>query len=460
MASGNSHAITIFLARLIAGNRAEKRATYDNKLMKKQNKLGNRLKTAGVCLGVVVTSTTALRADSGATDDGKVSKLEQENQDLKKRLDVLEAMAQKEGLLPSGQKPNPTLSFLAGSQLSGFVTASYFYDTSRPPGGVSPGYLWNYKANSFDINKIKITLGKAAEISGDKWDAGYNVMMIYGQDAKFVDTGPAQASGGGNNKGFDSLRQAYVELNVPVGNGIDVKAGQLISLLNYESGDGGAVNANFSQGNQWFFTGNGPSAGVQLSYKFCPMFDFTARVQNGLYAGAIDNNGYKTVMGSFGIHPDEMTSINLIGFGGREGASSQLWTKGGSVIASRVLAKKYNVTLATEFDYFSVDRAAISGADFWSIGGWLSADFTPMIGAALRIDYVADEKGAATGGLLNFAGGLPGQDLFSATATLNFRPVPSIKIQPEVRYDHTSFLNGFGTRKDRFIIGMGASYLF
>ena len=141
--------------------------------MKKQNKLGNRLKTAGVCLGVVVSSTAALQADSGATDDGKVSKLEQDNKDLKKRLDALEALAQKEGLLPSGQKPNATLSFLAGSQLSGFVTASYFYDTSRPPGAVSPGYLWNYKANSFDINKIKVTLGKAAEISGEKWDAGY-----------------------------------------------------------------------------------------------------------------------------------------------------------------------------------------------------------------------------------------------------------------------------------------------
>ena len=426
--------------------------------MKKQNKLGNGLKTAGICLGVVVSSTATLHADSGAPSDGKVSKLEQENQDLKKRLDVLEAMAQKEGLLPSGAKPNPTLGFLAGSQLSGFVTASYFYDTSRPPGAISPGYLWNYKANSFDINKIKITLAKPAEISGDKWDAGYNVMMIYGQDAKFVDTGPAQGAAG--NKGFDSLRQAYVELNVPIGNGLDVKAGQLISLLNYESGDGGAVNANFSQGNQWFFTGNGPSAGVQLGYKFCPMFDVTVRAQNGLYAGAIDNNGYKTLMGSFGIHPDEKTSINLIGFGGREGASSSLWTKGGSLIASRVLTKNYNLTFATEFDYFSIDTAGGSSADFWSIGGWLSADFTPMIGAALRIDYVADEKGAATGGLLGFAPGLPGQDLFSATATLNFRPVPSIKIQPEVRYDHTSLLNGFGTRKDRFIIGMGASYLF
>jgi len=428
--------------------------------MKKQNKLGNRLKTAGVCLGVVVSSTAAVQADSGAPDDNKVTKLEQDNKELKKRLDALEALAQKEGLLPSGQKPNATLSFLAGSQLSGFVTASYFYDTSRPPGAISPGYLWNYKANSFDINKIKVTLGKAAEISGDKWDAGYNVMMIYGQDAKFVDTGPAQASGTGNNKGFDSLRQAYVELNVPIGSGIDVKAGQLISLLNYESGDGGAVNANFSQGNQWFFTGNGPSAGVQLSYKFCPLVDFTARVQNGLYTGAIDNNGYKTVMGSLGIHPDEMTSINLIGFGGREGASSQLWTKGGSVIASRVLTKKYNITLASEFDYFSVDRAGISGADFWSIGGWLSADFTPTLGAALRMDYISDPQGASTAGLLGFSGALTGQDLFSATATLNFRPVPSIKIQPEIRYDHTSFANGFGTRKDRVILGMGASYLF
>jgi hypothetical protein len=58
----------------------------------------------GLCLSAVVGGTTLLQTQPAkAVDAGtnKLETLEKENQDLKKRLDVLEAMAQKEGLLPS-----------------------------------------------------------------------------------------------------------------------------------------------------------------------------------------------------------------------------------------------------------------------------------------------------------------------------------------------------------------------
>ncbi len=421
-----------------------------SKSIKQSHHTGIRLTTLGVCLGATVAGIGSLHAQTA--DAGRLEKLEQENADLKKRLDTLEAVAQKEGILTDGGAANKTLTFLGGSTLSGFVTSSYFYDMSNPPDNVSHGYLWSRNDGSFAINKVELKLARPAVVSGDKWDAGYNVIMIWGQDAQFVNTGPSSI------KGFDSLRQAFVELNVPIGNGLDVKAGQLISLLNFESGDGGAANPNFSQGNQWFFTGNGPAAGVQASYTFNPVIDFSARVQNGLFTGAIDGNGYKTLMGSLGIKPDDKTGINLIGFGGREGSSTSEWLKGGSVIASRKLADTYGLTAATEFDYFSADTAGGS-ADWWSIGGWLWADFTPSFGAALRGDYINDEKGAGTSGLLGFPVN-SGQELFSLTGTLNFHPLASIKIQPEVRYEHTTLEGAFGGHKDRVILGMGASYLF
>jgi hypothetical protein len=406
----------------------------------------------GFCMGAVVTSAGSLYAETAPSPDAdRIQKLEQENQELKKRLDALESTAVKEGILPADKIPNKTLSFLSESKLSGFVTASYFYDTSNPPDGRSAGYLWSYRQNSFTLNKIKLTLEKPAERSGDKFDAGYSVSMIWGQDAQFVNTGSGL-------QGFGSLRQAYVDLNIPVGTGLDIKAGQLISLLNFESGDGGATNPNFSQGNQWYFTGNGPSAGVQAGYEFNEYVDFKARVQNGLFTGAVDNNSFKTLMGSLGIKPDKKTAMNLIGFGGREGADDAQWLKGGSFIGSRQLFETYNVNFATEFDYFNLDQKAGS-TDWWSIGGWLWADFTPKIGLAFRMDYIGDKHGVGTSGLLDFPVN-NGQDMTSVTLTLNVKPVPNVKIQPEIRYDHTTLQNGFGNHNDRWIIGMGASYLF
>src|SRR5882762_9736096 len=91
------------------------------------------LSTAGICLGVMVGGSAWLHAqtaDSPATNPNKIDKLEKENQDLKQRLDALEAMAKKEGLLPSGGKADPPVSAMSDIRLSGFVTTSYFHDSS------------------------------------------------------------------------------------------------------------------------------------------------------------------------------------------------------------------------------------------------------------------------------------------------------------------------------------------
>jgi hypothetical protein len=403
-------------------------------------------------------SVTALHAQSagGSTDD-KISQLEKQNQDLQQRLDALETLAQKEGLLPSGAKPPKFVSALSDISLSGFVTVSYFHDFSNPPNGISPGYLWNRRNDNFTVNKVKLTFASPpAERSGDKFSAGVRVSLIAGQDAPIVNSGSGIT-------GFDWLREAYVEMNVPIGTGLNVRAGELISLLNYESGDGGAVNANFSQGFQWFFTGNGPAAGIQLGYNLTDWLDVKVRVQNGLYAGPVDNNSSKTVMGAIGIKPMDRLWFSLIGFGGREDAFVQsLW--GASLLGGWQATPQ--LSLGTELDYFKFHNASTAvppdDSEVYSGGVWVSYDFTKEVGLALRAEFLSDNKGAdISGGALGFPNPPgTGQDLSSVAITLNYKPWPNLKIQPEARFDHTSHEKGFGNKSDRIILGMGASYLF
>ena len=404
-------------------------------------------------------------ADASGT---RVDKLEKENQDLKSRLDALEAVAKKEGLVPSGSEAPLAVKAMSDITISGFASASYFFDTSEPKGNVSPGYLWS-PHNNFTLNKVKLTIAsKPVEQSGEKFDAGFRTSLIFGQDAPIVNTG-------GTRQGFNELREAFVEANIPIGTGLNVKAGQLISLLNFESGDGGVANPNFSQGNQWFFTGNGPSTGVQLGYNWSETVSTKARIDNGLYTGPVDGNGFKSFMGSVDIKPDAKTGLSFIGFGGREGGSTSSYLKGASFIGTRQLTEKYNINLATELDYFSPDTSGGGNADFWSVGGWVWADITSKVGVALRGDFVSDSKGAAVYvpdsknpgkfvGLLGFqpdALGQPrGQDMASLTFTLNIKPAPNFKFQPEIRYDHTSMSNGFDGKEDRVIVGAGVSYMF
>jgi hypothetical protein len=238
--------------------------------------------------------------------------------------------------------------------------------------------------------------------------------------------------------------------------------GQLISLLNYESGDGGAANNNFSQGYQWFYTGNGPSAGIQAGYAFNDVIDAKVRVQNGMYAGAIDNNNAKTAMGSIGIKPVKDLWVNLIGFGGEENAA--MTVKGGSLLAGFTGVEKLNIGL--EFDYFNFDSDA-SDADLWSIGTFINYDVTDKFGLALRAEYLDDKDGGGLKGIGPRAGaafgvGSPESSgyLASITFTLNYKPLPNLRIQPEVRYDMTDYTGGLDGEKSRFIVGAGASYLF
>src|SRR5260370_3979175 len=304
--------------------------------MKKSFKSRKKLKTAGTCLAIVAGGIVGLHAQS-------MEQLEKENEEMHKRLEAVEDMMKKEGLLPSGKAAPKFVSALSDITLSGFVTASYFHDTSDPPGGVSPGYLWNRHNNSFSLNKVKLTLAsKPVESNGDHFEAGFRTSLIFGQDAPIVNSGSGIT-------GFDVLREAYVDLNIPIGTGLNVKAGELISLLNYESGDGGAVNDNFSQGFQWFFTGNGPAAGVQVGYNVCEQVDLKFRVQNGLYAGPVDNNSSKTLVGAIGIHPTKSLWFSLIGWGGREDSFIQsVW--GGSLLAGWQATEQLH--FATELDYF------------------------------------------------------------------------------------------------------------
>jgi hypothetical protein len=171
----------------------------------KRQKRQRRLTTLRVCLGgsVVAAGASLFTLPASADDAERIAKLEQENQALLKRLDALEDVAKKEGILPSGDAPKTmVVKALSSINISGFVTASYFYDTTTPGDRRSNGYLWNTTHNSFSLNKVKLTLASApVERSGDKWDAGFRTSMIWGEDSSLVNTG-------GETQGLEGLREA------------------------------------------------------------------------------------------------------------------------------------------------------------------------------------------------------------------------------------------------------------
>src|SRR5947199_6895855 len=98
----------------------------------KRKRLSLAPMSLGACVGSALLMSGAgafAQAESGNTV--RMERLEKENAELKKRLDSLESMAQKEGLTPSAPPPN-LVKALSEIQLSGFVQASYFNNLDRP----------------------------------------------------------------------------------------------------------------------------------------------------------------------------------------------------------------------------------------------------------------------------------------------------------------------------------------
>lgn len=427
--------------------------TYRNK---KHNRTPKSLTVAGACLGILVAGSAA-----HAQDADKVSTLEKQNQDLQARLAALEDLAKKEGLMPSGDPPKKVVSAMSDMTISGFVQTSYFYNLQHPSSGQSDGYLWNTKDNSFSLNKFKLTVA-GKPVDAEKWDATYKASLMFGDDAPDLNT-PGN-NGTGSNTSFNDLREAYVELNIPVGTGIDIKAGELISLLNWESGDGGAANPNFSQGNQWWYTGNGPSAGVQGTYNFTDKFGATLRVDNGLYQGPVDNNQGKAFSGSLNFKPTSKWWFNIVGWYDDQPADSS--TSGVETIGGYQITEQLGTGYEVDYFHFGPASGSTGTVDLWSVGGWVWYNFTKQVGVAFRADLVQQDHGLLGpavrpgAGLSPTGSTLDGGNVGSLTATLNLTPVPNIKIQPEIRYDYTSYDGAYNGASDRIIIGCGATYMF
>src|SRR2546425_131965 len=194
--------------------------------------------------------------------------------------------------------------------------------------------------------------------------------------------------------------------------------------------------------------------------KFSDHVDVQLRVNNG-WDQASDNNSRKSLMGRVGVYPDAVTSLGIVGFWGPEeaginganryGVDGVLWRKLGKAAVS------------VQGDYGKEQANAAlpdptQDAQWWAFGGWVTYDFNPSFGLALRGDYMNDEDGARTSGVLGFPANT-GQKLGSGTATLNVRAWPNAVVRPELRYDRSS-LAAFDGKKDQLTLALAVAYLY
>ena len=410
-------------------------------------------------------------AMGACADEGE---LQEKIKQLEQRISQLEGKSTQ--MVTTASIPSKTLDFLGQTEISGFVSASYIYDWRQTgaPGvnGTIPGRGYDQNNNSFTINKVKVALEKPINQTSDKWDAGYRADLIVGQDAPL--THSAGLFGGANSGQSIDLEQAFVDFNIPIGNGLKVIAGKTVTLMGVELIEE-VMNPNWSVGNQFLYVENFTQTGLQLAYKWNDKIDTEFVVFNGWDVLA-DNNRSMSYMGRLGLTFSDKTSLGIVGYGGKEqAADNDNWREGVNLVFCQKLGDKLCLWLqgdyghednAPQADLSTLTPTVFKNAEWYAGGAWLTYDFTEKFGVAVRGDYLKDNRGVRT----PFTSGGPittpatftvaPHDLYSATLTLNIKPFTNLQVRPEVRWDHAAENATFAGKDNQFTTGIGVAYLY
>jgi hypothetical protein len=157
----------------------------------------------------------------------------------------------------------PAMTAVTATTISGYVDTSAVWNPGTGNANPAP-YLFNRgKQDGFNLDAADVKISKPLDES--QWSAGYTVELNYGPDAQAID-------GRSNDSSYSSgatypVRQAFVDLRMPVGNGLDWRIGRWDSLLGYESSDSmNNVNWTHTYGKTMEPTEN---TGLLVSYRFC-----------------------------------------------------------------------------------------------------------------------------------------------------------------------------------------------
>lgn len=385
---------------------------------------------------------------------------------------------------------NPgVLASASSTVLSGYVDTSMQWNLGTGDSH-APAYKYGgpAKADGFNLDVVKVTLEKPLDES--EWAAGYKFDLLLGPDADTFGSQSTLATA----KSDLAIKQAYVALRAPIGNGLDFKVGVFDSVIGYESTEA-VNNPNFTR--SWGHTFE-PSThtGVLATYRVSNMVAFSGGIADTMSASinsrtgsgvaGVPNESSKTFMGSVALTaPDDWGFISgsSLYAGIVEGFNNPIDRQQvnyyvGATIATPVTGLR----VGASFDYAKTQNPLIpatavvgdSSIGAHSFAGYASFQATEKLSVHGRLEY-ADISPFAADALQTAGVGIPSADL-AVTGTLQYDLWKNVLSRVEFRWDHaldgtdafggtgpTQIQGGHtvtGTLKNSYIIAANVIYKF
>lgn len=332
----------------------------------------------------------------------------------------------------------------------GYLNASYTQNFDNPSNEINELRVFDVGSNQPRFNLAQFVLRRDAEVGGNRFDRfGFKVKFDAGQDSPLV---------GGKDIGpWTDFQEYYLQYLAPVGSGLDVKLGQINSVVGYEVIES-PYNGNYSR--SWLFGLGQPftTRGGRVSYDFDKRLSLAIGVIGSINS-ARGNKSHDPMMESaLKIAASDRLSLTLYALAGsRPGAPG---TNGGMLvlIGGYVSAQVTDHMSAVIESYYAnqANSSTISpaGNARWNgVAGYLLYDITKQWGLRLRGELLEDAGGfVSCGGTTDFelrsnvcfgaTSSTPAhpvaQTLWEITATLHYKPFPSVLTRLEFRYDRSN----------------------
>ena len=352
------------------------------------------------------------------------------------------------------ERTNPVLTALSSTTISGYVDTSMIWKIGRGnyplPGRAYDGAD---KQDGINLNVVGITIEKPLDET--EWAAGYKVDLLFGPDAE--DYGTTLDSGG--NRDQFAIKQAYVALRAPLGNGLDFKIGVYDNPLRYESFES-FRNPNYSRSYGYLLEPNA-FTGVNISYRFTDWFTMFGGVadspSNEINAraskGGIVSENVKTYYGGI-----TLTAPSDLGFlegstltaGAYDGLSSNASATErdmtGLFVAATINTPVKGLAVGAAFDYrwqrWNIDdslyttKYGTKHGNEYAVGAYLVYTGIEKWKFALRGDYY--NSGLNYGSPYSFysSSNEEGAELLAVTATADYQLWQNVITRLEFRWDH------------------------
>jgi hypothetical protein len=380
------------------------------------------------------------------------------------------------------EEQHQVMTALSSTTISGYVESSASWKPgSDGAGAAMPGRTFDGqdKQDGFNLHAVKLSLEKP--LDEGQWSAGYKTDLIFGPDANYY--GSKFNGGGGPNYEEFSVKQAYVALRAPVGNGLDIKLGVYDTLIGYEVFESGN-NPNFSRSLGYAIEPT-HHTGALLSYKINDMFSVSAGIANGWTGPVNDRAGFsdtsKTYLGAVTITLPESAGV-LAGssiyagiVNGKSTATAGAAPgapvyNGAEDTTSIYVGQTLNtpitgLSVGAAFDYrdngpsFVAANAGSNNA--WVLAGYGSFAATEKLKLNLRAEYAKGSDGTYfDGGTLGAADHK--NRLGEITFTADYSLWANVLTRAEVRFDHAfgSDRPFGGTDTDRNALTFAADFVY